>query len=135
VATQFTPLQHETIISTTSVMYVLRSLSLFASIAIPIAYASDLVTVVPQEIEAGETATIAWSMPGAVRGYLSGAGLLQHPSSGKITVSPVESTSYVLIFESAESPATLVARPGHFVPRIRRLGSVYVQRNGLADFA
>ena len=29
----------------------------------------------------------------------------------------------------------LVGCPGPFVPRMRRLGSVYVQRNGLADFA
>ena len=41
----------------------------------------------------------------------------------------------VRIFPNADSCLRLVIRLSHCVTLIRRLGSVYVQRNGLADFS
>lgn len=63
------------------------------------------------EIAAGGSASLSWQWNPATRGYLSSLGLVDHPSSDTVRVSPDETTSYVLILEAPGLlPRVLVQR-------------------------
>lgn len=52
------------------------------------------------EIAAGGSAKLNWHWNLATRGYLTSVGLVEHPSGDTVSVSPIETTSYVLILEA-----------------------------------
>jgi hypothetical protein len=63
------------------------------------------------EIPTGGSARLMWQWNPATRGYLSSIGLVDHPSGDTISVSPGETTSYVLILEApGVSPRILAQR-------------------------
>jgi hypothetical protein len=63
------------------------------------------------EIQARGSATLRWQWSPATRGYLSSLGLVDHPSGDSVSVSPDETTSYVLILEAPDqSPRVLTRR-------------------------
>jgi hypothetical protein len=64
----------------------------------------------PTEISIGGSAQLRWSCPGAKRGYLSSVGLVDAPRGGTITVTPTETTDYVIIFETAGEPIMMSRR-------------------------
>jgi len=77
----------------------------FALSAVLVAFASPipdepLFKVDQSEIETGGSTNLRWRWNPATHGYLSSLGLVDHPSSDTVSVSPDETTSYVLILEA-----------------------------------
>jgi hypothetical protein len=67
--------------------------------------------VEPPEITAGNRAILSWGWRDAAGGYLSDLGLVEHASDGRVTVSPEQTTSYVLVLDApGRSPRVLTLR-------------------------
>jgi hypothetical protein len=62
------------------------------------------------EIPVGASVDLSWHYGAATRGYLSNIGLIKHPEGGKVTVSPTETMSYVLVLEGPSSPPMVLTQ-------------------------
>ena len=61
------------------------------------------------ELRGGGSAKLMWHWTAATSGFLSGRGVLENPKDGSFSVSPSESTEYVLILEARNAPTQVLS--------------------------
>jgi hypothetical protein len=62
------------------------------------------------ELSAGGNVKLTWHSSAATSAYLSGFGLVENPKNGSATVSPPETTDYVLILEIPSGPPQIFSQ-------------------------
>jgi len=62
------------------------------------------------EIPFGGATTLSWQWNGAIRAYLSSHGPIGNPARGTLNVSPMETTTYVLILEAPGLPSKVLTQ-------------------------